>query len=48
MQCVRQKGDNLSKNGEAPAMMRVGRRALISVEAAADRRIRMEAVARNA
>ena len=39
---------NLSKNGEAPAVMRVGRRALISVEAAAEWRIRMEAVARNA
>ena len=36
---------NLSKNGEAPAMMRVGRRALISVEAAAEWRSRMEALA---
>ena len=39
---------NLSKNGEAPAVMRVGRRTLISAEAAAEWRIRMEAVARNA
>jgi predicted DNA-binding transcriptional regulator AlpA len=39
---------NLSKNGKAPALMRVGRRALISVEAAAEWRIRMETVTRNA
>ena len=39
---------NLSKNGEGPAVMRVGRRALISVEAAAEWRVRMEVVTRNA
>ena len=39
---------NLSKNGGAPAVMRVGRRTLISAEAAAAWRIRMEDVARNA
>jgi predicted DNA-binding transcriptional regulator AlpA len=38
---------NLSKNGAAPAVMRVGRRTLVSAEAAAEWRMRMEDVARN-
>jgi len=37
---------NLSKNGDGPALMRVGRRTLISVEAAAEWRRRMEQVDR--
>jgi predicted DNA-binding transcriptional regulator AlpA len=37
---------NLSKNGYAPAVMRVGRRTLISAEAAAEWRRRMEGAAR--
>jgi predicted DNA-binding transcriptional regulator AlpA len=36
---------NLSKTGDAPAVMRVGRRTLISVEAAAEWRRRMEVMA---
>jgi hypothetical protein len=39
---------NLSKNGGAPAVMRVGRRTLISTEAAARWRMRMEELARSA
>ena len=38
---------NLWKNGAAPAVMRVGRRTLVSAEAAAEWRMRMEDVARN-
>ena len=39
---------NLSKSGDAPAVMRVGRRTLISAEAAAAWRRRMEEAAREA
>jgi predicted DNA-binding transcriptional regulator AlpA len=39
---------NLWKAGDAPAVMRVGRRTLISAEAAAQWRRRMEEAARNA
>ncbi len=39
---------NLSKSGDGPAVMRVGRRTLISAEAAAEWRRRMEQVARDA
>ena len=39
---------NLSKNGAAPVVMRVGRRTLISAEAAAEWRMRMEGLTRNA
>ena len=39
---------NLSKNGRGPALMRVGRRTLISAEAAAEWRRRMEQVDRDA
>jgi len=39
---------NLSKSGDAPAVMRVGRRTLISAEAAAEWRRRMEEAARGA
>jgi len=39
---------NLSKSGHGPAVMRVGRRTLISAEAAAQWRRRMEQVAREA
>jgi predicted DNA-binding transcriptional regulator AlpA len=39
---------NLWKSGEAPTVMRVGRRTLVSAEAAAKWRMRMEEVARNA
>jgi predicted DNA-binding transcriptional regulator AlpA len=39
---------NLSRNGAAPTVMRVGRRTLISAEAAAEWRLRMEDGARNA
>jgi len=38
---------NLSKSGRAPAVMRVGRRTLISAEAAAEWRRRMEEVDRD-
>ena len=38
---------NLSKIGQGPALMRVGRRTLISAEAAAEWRRRMEQVARD-
>ena len=38
---------NLSKSGDAPTVMRVGRRTLISTEAAADWRRRMEGAARD-
>ena len=39
---------NLSKSGDAPAVMRVGRRTLVSAEAAAAWRRRMEEAAREA
>ena len=39
---------NLSKSGDAPAVMRVGRRTLVSAEAAAAWRRRMEDAAREA
>ena len=39
---------NLSKSGAAPITMRVGRRTLISTEAAAEWRRRMEGAAREA
>ena len=39
---------NLSKNGDAPVVMRVGRRTLVSAEAAAAWRRRMEEAAREA
>ena len=39
---------NLSKSGQGPALMRVGRRTLISAEAAAEWRRRMEQVDRDA
>ena len=39
---------NLSKSGHAPTVMRVGRRTLISAEAAAEWRRRMEAPAHDA
>ena len=39
---------NLSKSGDAPTVMRVGRRTLISTEAAAEWRRRMEGAARDA
>jgi len=39
---------NLSKSGNGPAVMRVGRRTLISAEAAAEWRRRMERIARDA
>ena len=39
---------NLSKSGGAPTVMRVGRRTLISAEAAAEWRRRMEDAARDA
>ena len=39
---------NLSKSGHGPALMRVGRRTLISAEAAAEWRRRMEQVGRDA
>jgi hypothetical protein len=39
---------NVSKNGHGPALMRVGRRTLISAEAAAEWRRRMEQVDRDA
>ena len=38
---------NLSKSGDRPAVMRVGRRTLISAEAAAEWRRRMEQLARD-
>src|SRR5262245_51680564 len=38
---------NLAKSGDAPALMRVGRRTLISAEAAAEWLRRMEQVARD-
>jgi predicted DNA-binding transcriptional regulator AlpA len=38
---------NLSKAGDGPAVMRVGRRTLISAEAAAEWRRRMERIARD-
>jgi predicted DNA-binding transcriptional regulator AlpA len=38
---------NLSKSGGAPAVMRVGRRTLVSAEAAAEWRRRMEEAARD-
>ena len=39
---------NLSKSGQGPALMRVGRRTLVSAEAAAEWRRRMEQVDRDA
>jgi predicted DNA-binding transcriptional regulator AlpA len=39
---------NLSKSGDGPAVMRVGRRTLISAEAAAEWRRRMERIASDA
>ena len=39
---------NLSKSGDSPAVMRVGRRTLISAEAAAEWRRRMEQAAPDA
>jgi predicted DNA-binding transcriptional regulator AlpA len=39
---------NLSKNGQGPALMRVGRRTLVSAEAAAEWRRRMEKIDRDA
>ena len=39
---------NLSKSGQGPALMRVGRRTLVSAEAAAEWRRRMEQVERDA
>ena len=38
---------NLSKSGQGPALMRVGRRTLVSAEAAAEWRRRMEQVDRD-